>query len=475
MGCEASQPWIGAAQIMISLTALKQMRVHFIGIGGAGMSGLARIMLDLGISVSGSDVKESQVLTGLQVLGAQVAIGHAPSNIDGVDLVVVSGAISNSNVEYEAAIAKAIPVIPRASALAILMSESISIAVAGTHGKTTTTSMLTVALQKAGFDPSFAIGGLINSSGTNAHLGTGEIFVAEADESDGSFLAYQPFGAIITNIELDHVDHFADFDSVLAIFHQFVKTIKSGGFLVLCNDDPGAARLASEITRTDIEVITYGAEANFSISRVHLSPMESTARITQNGRVLGELRLQVPGVHNVLNATAALAAGLTLGASPIDFISGLEIFSGTRRRFEFKGEARGVRVIDDYGHHPTEIAVTLDAARRYVEPGRLLVIFQPHRYSRTKAFAPEFAAALSKADHIYLLDIYAASETPIPGVTSELISQLLPQEQVSLESSLIEVIDHVIAQAKAADLIITLGAGDVSSLAPVILTALAEQ
>lgn len=457
-----------------SLSQLREMNVHFIGIGGAGMSGIARIMIDQGINISGSDVKESQVLVGLRALGGQISGTHSEKNVQGADLVVVSGAISEKNIELAAARNSGIPIVQRAEALAILMSESVSVAVAGTHGKTTTTSMLTVAIQNAGLDPSFAIGGMINSSGTNAHRGSGSIFVAEADESDGSFLVYQPSGAIVTNVDLDHVDHYANFSEVLNIFEKFVTTIKPGGFLILCADDAGSQQLRARITRDDIRILTYGETGDFVISRVVLSAGSSTARIAHNGRVLGELSLSVPGKHNVFNAVAALAAGVELGVDAGDLLSGLAVFTGTRRRFEVKGEARGVRVVDDYGHHPTEIDATLKTARLFAGAGRLHVIFQPHRFSRTQAFAVEFAEMLSQADKVYLLEIYPASEDPIPGVTSALIAQRISDDVALVEPSMVEIVNKVVAEARPGDVIMTLGAGDVSSLAPVILTALSE-
>ena len=457
---------------MYSIDDLQQRRIHFIGLGGAGMSGIARIMLAKGLSVSGSDAKDSPVLQGLHALGATVFVGHAVGNIETADLVVASSAINDKNVELIQAKELGIEILTRAQALAILMSESVSVAVAGTHGKTTTTSMLTVALQQAGLDPSFAIGGMINSSGTNAHLGTGNIFVAEADESDGSFLEYRPTGAIITNIELDHVDHFASFEEVLGSFLNFVETIKPHGFLVACSDDNGVQKLLGLISRDDLEIITYGLSGNIAISRSTLTPMGSTSRITNNGVVLGELSLTVPGSHNILNATAALAAGIWLKATSHDLFEGLELFSGTKRRFEIKGTARGVTVIDDYGHHPTEIAVTLEAARRYAQGGEVYVIFQPHRFSRTKAFAQEFGNALALADHVYLTEIYPASEAPIPGVTSQLITRNMDSTKAEFEPSLVTLIEKVVSQVHSGDIIVTLGAGDVSALAPVILTSL---
>jgi UDP-N-acetylmuramate--alanine ligase len=460
---------------LITLELLRQKKVHFIGIGGAGMSGIAKIMLSQGIQVSGSDVKASTVTENLHTMGAQIFIGHRAENVDEADLVVLSTAIAANNPERIAAQERGIPLIARAQALALLMQGKESVAVAGTHGKTTTTSMLTVALQSAGMDPSFAIGGMINASGVNAYSGSGSIFVAEADESDGSFLAYKPLGAIITNIELDHVDHFATLESIYAVFTDFVASIASGGFLVACGDDQGVLALLARIDRSDITIITYGeGENDWQITRLGLEAERSSARVLHNGKVVGELELLVPGKHNALNALAALAASSALGVPARSILDGLATFSGSRRRFELKGEARGVRVIDDYGHHPTEIRVTLETARRYAGSGRLIVVFQPHRYSRTQAFATEFATALSLADEIYLLEVYAASEEPIPGVSSLLISSQMSGSHVHYEPSMIAVVEAIAATAKIGDVVMTMGAGDVNALAPVILKTLAQ-
>jgi UDP-N-acetylmuramate--alanine ligase len=357
------------------------------------------------------------------------------------------------------------------------MSESTSVAVAGTHGKTTTTAMLTVALQSAGLDPSFAIGGTINTAGINAHSGSGSIFVAEADESDGSFLAYKPTGAIITNVELDHVDHFADEEAVFAVFEDFISSIKDGGFLVACGDDSGVKTLLSRIKRSDLKVYLYGkgSSNDFRIDQINLAPNSSRATITVTGRKVGELNLSVVGEHNLLNALAAFAAATAMGGSEEKLLAGLKAFTGTRRRFELKGEVGGVKVIDDYGHHPTEITVTLKAARNLVGTGRVFVIFQPHRYSRTEAFANQFSSSLALADFTYLLEVYAASEKPISGVSSLLIAREMKSEQVKFEPSMLQVVSDVAGMAKSGDLILTLGAGDVSSLGDPILQALASR
>jgi UDP-N-acetylmuramate--alanine ligase len=456
----------------LTLPELIGKRVHFIGIGGAGMSGLARISLSHGIKVSGSDAKDSNVIVALTALGASVAIGHKDENVDGADLVVFSTAISESNSERLRAIELGIPLIARATALALLMSESKSIAVAGTHGKTTTSSMLTVALQATGADPSFAIGGTITASGSNAHRGTGEFFVAEADESDGSFIAYHPYGAIVTNIEFDHVDYFADENAVFEVFADFISTIPSDGFLIYCNDDKGARKLGSAATST--RTFTYGTspDSDLVIDQITLLPLGSTGRAIWHGKVIGKLELNVPGHHNLMNAAAALAAGIVLEQAPSELIDGLATFKGAGRRFEIKGTINGIRVIDDYGHHPTEIEVTLTAARRFAGDGRLIVVFQPHRYTRTKAFIDNFATALDLADEVIVLEVYAASEKPIAGVSSELIvekmirGKFIPNFMAAVES--------VAKSAKPGDVVITLGAGDVSSLAPIILEELAK-
>ena len=466
-----------STQTNYSLTDLAKLKIHFIGVGGAGMSGIARIMLAKGFSISGSDKSESAMLTSLKALGAEIFIGHASQNLGDAQMVIISSAINESNAELLAAKAKGLPIIARATALAWLMSESTSVAIAGTHGKTTTTAMLTVALQSAGLDPSFAIGGTINTAGTNAHSGTGTIFVAEADESDGSFLAYKPTGAIITNIELDHVDHFPNEDAVFAVFEQFVSSIKQGGFLVACGDDAGVNNLLKRIKRSDLQIHLYGkgTSNDFRIDKIHLAPKGSSSVVSSTGRKVGELNLAVAGEHNLLNGLAALAAASALGAAETKVLDGLASFTGTKRRFELKGEVDGVKVIDDYGHHPTEVNVTLTTAKNLAQAGRVIVIFQPHRYSRTAAFATQFSTSLALADFTYLLEVYAASEKPLPGVSSLLIAKAMNPQQVKFEPSMIEVVNEVVAMAKSGDVILTLGAGDVSSLGEPILQALANR
>ena len=451
-------------------------QVHFVGIGGSGMSGIARIMASRGAQVSGSDLNDSSTLNGLRSLGAKIYIGHSLDNLGSPDLVIKSSAIPANNPELEEAHKKGITVLERAAALAELMIGTRSVAVAGTHGKTTTTSMLTVALQHVGLDPSFAIGATVINSGTNAHQGSGNTFIVEADESDGSFTAYKPLGAIITNIELDHVDNFATLAQIDQIFDDFAATIRAEGFLVICSDDPGALRLMARVKEKNlpISITTYGidSQADLRLDRIHLQPKSAEARVSYKGRVLAVMELAITGRHNLLNAAAALLAGLELGANANDLIKGLSLFSGARRRFEIKGISKGITVIDDYGHHPTEVKATLESAEIYAQGGRVITVFQPHRYSRTQVFASEFAKALSASDYTYLLEIYPASEQEIAGVSSLLISKEMDSAIHSYQPSMPEVIESVAKMAKSGDVILTLGAGDVSSLGKLILEAI---
>ena len=434
------------------------------------MSGLARIALSDGISVSGSDAKDSSVLTALTALGAKVSAMHEAANVEGADVVIYSTAISATNPEMAYAVERSIPILTRAQALALLMKGSRSIAVAGTHGKTTTSSMMTVALQACGVDPSFAIGGTLTASGSNAHRGTGDFFVAEADESDGSFVEYQPLAAIVTNIEHDHVDFFHTPEAVTEVFDSFAATISPDGFLVYCADDAGSKRLGESLLACT--PISYGTSegVDLALDQIALKAMGSTARVMWKGRAVGTLELQVPGHHNLLNAAGCLAMGMALQLPVHQLLDGLHNFRGAGRRFELKATEHGIRIIDDYGHHPTEIRVTLEAARRYAGDGRVLVIFQPHRYSRTQAFLDGFATSLDLADDVTLLEIYAASEKPIHGVTSELIAAKM--ERGHYLPNFVQASDRIIEMAQPGDVIITLGAGDVNSLAPIIAEGL---
>lgn len=445
------------------------LRVHFIGIGGSGMSGIAKVMAARGAIVSGSDIQDSGTLDALRTIGIKVFVGHSPSHIEGADLIVRSSAIGEENPEVSAALTSGKNLLGRADALSRLLADKRSVAVAGTHGKTTTTSMLTVALQSCGLDPSFAIGASIRNSGTNAHNGSGDVFVVEADESDGSFTSYRPFGAIVTNIELDHVDNFKDLDSIDKLFENFAATVSST--LVACSDDAGVRRLLGKVAREKLDVVTYGTEGDpdLLIDRIYLGARESGARLVFRGRVWGELALAIPGRHNLLNAAAAVAMGERLGAPINLLLAGLSKFTGARRRFEIRGSVNGITVVDDYGHHPTEIRATLETARNFVGAGKVFVVFQPHRFTRTKAFAEEFAIELSKADHTFLLEVYPAGEAPIAGVSSLSISSRMPKGSVTYEPSMPEVISKVVKVAQPGDLILTLGAGDVSSLSTLIV------
>ena len=455
------------------MSAFTGKHIHFIGIGGSGMSGLARIALADGIKVSGSDAKESSVLSALSALGADVYSRHDASHIDGVDIVIYSTAISPTNPEMVRAIELSIPILTRAKALAEFMKGYTSIAVAGTHGKTTTSSMATVAFQSCGVDPSFAIGGILTASGSNAHRGSGEFFIAEADESDGSFIEYHPQSAIVTNVEHDHVDFFATAEDVTKTFQAFLQTIPPTGNLIYCADDPGSRTLGESALHCNRTSYGTSEGSDLHIDAIELSAQGSKARAIWKGRFIGNLELQVPGHHNLLNAAGVLALGLLHNLNAAQLLAGLFSFRGAGRRFELKATVHGIRVIDDYGHHPTEISVTLEAARRYADAGRLLVIFQPHRYSRTQAFLEEFATSLDKADDVTLLEIYAASEKPIAGVSASLIAERM--KHGLFIPNFVEAADRIVDIAKAGDVILTLGAGDVNSLAPIIADGLTRK
>jgi UDP-N-acetylmuramate--alanine ligase len=454
-------------------------RVHFVGIGGAGMSGIARIMLARGITVSGSDAKDSRALTALTALGAVVHVGHDAAHVADVDTVVVSTAIREDNVELAAARASGLRVLRRAEALAAVMAGRTGIAVAGTHGKTTTTSLLTVALQHCGFDPSFAIGGDLNESGANAHHGTGEVFVAEADESDGSFLLLEPACAIVTNVEPEHLDHYGDAAAVDAAFDAFVDNLPGDGFAVVCLDDAGSARLARDATAQGRDVRTYGLsdDADLRIEDVRLDGSRSSFEAVQRGVRLGRFELSVPGAHNVLNAAAALSAGLGLGAPVEGLRYGLAAYTGTRRRFEPKGVADGVRVYDDYAHHPTELVATLTAAREVAAGSRVVAVFQPHRYSRTAQLGAELGAALGLADDVLVMEVYSAGEDPVPGASGAVVAAAvpLPSANVVFEPSWSAVADVLADRVRSGDLVLTLGAGDVTMIGPELLVRLEDR
>jgi UDP-N-acetylmuramate--alanine ligase len=443
--------------------------VHIVGIGGAGMSGIARILVAQGVTVSGSDAKDSRRLQALRAIGVETHVGHFADALDGVDTLVVSTAIPEDNVERAAARDAGIPELSRAQALAAVMAGSRGVAVSGTHGKTTTTSMLTVALQHCGLDPSFAIGSELNESGSNAHLGSGDVFVVEADESDGTFLLLNPVAAIVTNVEADHLNYWGTLEAIEEAFVQFAVGIRDrGGFIVVCVDDPGAARLAHTARQRGVDVRTYGgsAEADYRLADARHTDTGWAFDTVHDGVRLGEIVLQVPGRHNALNALAAFVTGLGLDCPAADLRAGLESFSGTRRRFDFKGQVGGIRVYDDYAHHPTEIEAVLRAARDVVGDGRLVVAFQAHHYYRTAMFVEEFGAALGLADEVVVLEVFAPGETPIPGASGQTMAANvpLPADQVVFEPSWSAVAGHLTARARPGDVIMTLGAGDIGMI-----------
>ena len=465
-------------------------RVHFIAIGGAGMSAVARIMLARGLTVSGSDAQDSAMLRSLAAEGASVWVGHDPAHVDGVDTVVISSAIREDNVELARARERGLPVLHRAQALASTMAGDRSVGVAGANGKTTTTSMLTVALQSAGLDPSFASGGELADQGTNARWRTGAPFVVEADESDGSFLVYHPAVAVVTNVQPDHLDFYGDEAGVRAAYADFVATLPADGLLIACADDPGSADLA-DASRADaaregraLTVLTYGWSegADLRITSSRHAGLGSESVIVDAGGGERVLRLGVPGSHNVLNAAAGyLAAVEGFGADPADVLSGLAGFGGARRRFEVRGEVDGVTVVDDYAHNPGKVAavVTTAAAIAHERGGRLRVLFQPHLYSRTRDFATDFARALSPADQVILLEVYGAREQPMPGVGSDLIAGPLrdlrgagrSQHDVPVLGPEAAV-ELLVSSAEPGDVVMTVGAGDITALAGLLVEGL---
>ena len=455
--------------------------IHFVGIGGIGMSGIAEVLLNLGYKVSGSDLKLSPVTERLQGMGASVFEGHRPEHVTGSEVVVISSAVRSDNPEVQAARAQHIPVIPRAEMLAELMRLKYGIAVAGMHGKTTTTSMIAAALAAGGLDPTVVVGGRVDALGSNARIGKSRYLVAEADESDRSFLKLSPIVEVVTNIDREHMDCYRDLRDVEQTFLAFMDLVPFYGIIVACIDDEKLRNLLPAVRR---RVLTYGTreDADFRIAHPTFAPGNgehlslSSFHVHYRGADLGEFRLRVPGAHNVLNAAAAVAVGMGLDV-PVDRIrEALEQFNGADRRFQLKGRVNGVTVIDDYGHHPTEIRATLAAARQCGFQ-RVHVIFQPHRYSRTQLLMEEFATAFVDADSLVLLDIYPASESPIPGVTSAVLAERILQNNhshVTHAASSDEAVRIALEAAQPGDMILTLGAGNVSHMGTVILQRLAD-
>src|SRR5271168_93039 len=455
----------------------KIQQIHFVGIGGIGMSGIAEVLLNLGYKVSGSDLKSSGVTQRLAGLGAAVFEGHRAENIAGAEVVVTSSAIAAENPEVVEAHKLHVPVIQRAEMLAELMRLKYGIAVAGMHGKTTTTSMVAAVLAGGGLDPTVGVGGRVDAMGSNARLGKSQYLVAEADESDRSFLKLSPILSVVTNIDREHMDCYRNMRDVKKTFLEFMDRVPFYGMVVACNDDPALRRLLPEVQR---RTVTYGTKRG---SDFWIKPGGTGAgpgggdgrplsrfRVTYRKQDLGEFTLHVPGVHNVLNATAAIAVGVGLDVAVEAIRAALDQFRGVDRRFQLRGRAAGVSVIDDYGHHPTEIRATLAAAKQ-CRFRKVHVIFQPHRYTRTRELMEEFSTAFADADSLFVLDIYAASEKPIEGITGEILARRIGEggKSVQYASSFADAATLAVAAAQSGDMILTLGAGSVSQLGPKIL------
>ena len=481
-----STPGVGDASPAPELDRLAARgRVHLVGVGGAGMSAVAALLVARGLRVSGSDARESPALEALRAAGVVVHLGHDGANVDGAGTLVVSSAIRPTNPELVRAQELGLPVLHRSAALAALMDGRRSVAVAGAHGKTTTSAMIAVTLEAAGLDPSYVIGGTVlrtapdgapaaTSALGGARHGAGDVLVAEADESDGSFLAYRPTIAVVTNVEPDHLDHYGTREAFEQAFVAFTRRVVPEGWLVACADDPVAAALAQEARAAGVRVRTYGTHPG---ADVRIGPWTgsgtggSTTVTDVEGQVL-PLRLAVPGAHNALNAGAAWTVARLLGIDGAQAAHGLATFRGTGRRFEDRGSAHGVRVVDDYAHHPTEVQALLRAARVVADGGRVLVVFQPHLFSRTATFAAEFGRALGLADVAVVTDVYAAREDPAPGVTGALISDQVPDGTVAaFIADRFEAAAAVGRAARPGDLVLTVGAGDVTELAPHVLRA----
>ena len=448
-----------------------RQHLHFAGIGGIGMSGIAEVLLNLGYTISGSDLKLSPTTDRLAELGARIYEGHLAENVAGAKALVVSSAVEESNPEVQEARRLQIPVIPRGELLAELMRLKYGIAIAGSHGKTTTTSMVATILSHAGVDPTVVVGGKVKAmGGSNARVGKSDFLVVEADESDGSFLKLSPIFAIVTNIDREHLDHYSGIDTIRAAFVEFINKVPFYGAAILCLDDENIQSILPSVKR---RTITYGknSQADFRPGVQECGDFHSRFSLKSRTADLGEFHLNIPGEHNVLNATAAIAVALELNVPPDVIREGLAKFTGVGRRFEVRGKARDVTVVDDYGHHPTEIAATLAAARECGHR-RIHVVFQPHRFTRTRDLLEEFGGAFKDADTVFVLSIYAASEEPIPGVTAEALAAKIEGPQTHFAADFATAVAGVVSCAHEGDLIMTLGAGSVSQLAPQILAAL---
>jgi UDP-N-acetylmuramate--alanine ligase len=457
-------------------------KVHFAAIGGAGMSGIARIMLARGVTVSGSDSAASGLLDELTAAGARVHVGHAADNLGDADTLVVSTAIRPDNPELLEAQRRGLRVLHRAAALASIMLGHQGIAVAGTHGKTTTTSMITTVLLHSGAQPSYVIGGILAETGLGAAEGAGPAVVVEADESDGSFLMLAPAAAVVTSVEADHLDNYGSLAQIEQAFAAFASKITPGGLLLACADDPGARALVGAVS-PGVTALTYGTapDASYQVTDIRQHGMRTAFAISGGpgtalaGAAPVRLEIAVPGRHNALNAAAAFGVTVQLGVPAPQAAAGLAAYRGARRRMELKGEADGVQVIDSYAHHPTELAADLAAAREIAAGGRVIAVFQPHLFSRTRIFAADFGAALGQADEVLVLDIYAAREDPEPGVTGRLVSDAVPGGGAVFLPDQAAVPAAVAGLAKPGDLVLTMGAGDVTALGPQIVAALQDR
>ena len=454
----------------------KKYHIHFVGIGGIGMSGIAELLLNLGYRVSGSDLRASDITDRLSALGGLIRIGHAAQQIEGADVVVVSSAVRPDNPEVLAAQQTSIPVIPRAEMLAELMRLKYSVAVAGAHGKTTTTSIVAAVLASGGLDPTVVIGGKLMSVGTNAVLGRGDFIVAEADESDGSFLRYSPAIAVVTNIDREHLDYYRDLKAIQQVFTEFIDRIPFYGLAVLCLDNEPIQELIPQIKK---RYTTYGVsrQADFQIRNVVFEGRRSRFSVYHQRRKLGRFKLNLPGIHNVYNATASIAVAVELAIPMARVQEALQSLGGVQRRLEVKGEIAGVVVVDDYGHHPTEIKMTLQAARECWPERRLVVVFQPHRYTRTRALFDDFTRAFYQSDVLVVLPIYAASEEPIQDVSGAALAEAIKahgHRQVTCVDGISAAVSHLQTSMTSGDLLLTLGAGDVWKVGRDILGATAN-
>ena len=452
----------------------RYQQIHFVGIGGIGMSGIAEILVNLGYRVSGSDLKRNEATERLEQLGVKIFVGHEAGHVEGAHVVVYSAAVSRDNIEVQVARQRQIPAIPRAEMLAELMRLKYGIAVAGTHGKTTTTSMVGAVLAEGRYDPTIVVGGRVLSLGSNARLGQGEYLVAEADESDGSFLKLAPTIAVVTTIDSEHLDYYGTLEAIREAFLAFVTKVPFYGSAVLCLDQPNIQML---IPRIEKRIITYGLEsgADLVARRLHLSGMTSRFEVYQRGTLLGECALQIPGRHNVLNALAAIGVGLDLEIPFVTIQRALTGFAGVQRRFQIRGQAAGVTVVDDYGHHPAEIRATLAAAKAGFDC-RVVTVFQPHRYTRARDLEQEFLTAFNQADVLIVMDIYPAGEAPIPGVDAQRLAEGIRahgHRQVTyLGGDRRRVIEYLCEITRPGDLVLTLGAGDIGQLGPELLGSL---